>query len=307
MRRVDDGDHGTHRRIAIGEFALPAVLSLAARGQAAVCLVHVRASAVGPPSVGAPPEEDALKEYLENLSRRIRAVQPVEVEAVVLRGTVREAMLEEVRSRQPDLVVMTTHGYGPLSRVWFGSVADWFVRHAPCPVLLIRPEKNADLELTSEPVFHRVLLALDGSQAPEVALESAVRAAELTGAELGLVRIVEVPRIPFVPEGTVVPRAKGPAVDRATVYLEEVAARLSADGVEAGHAVRAHEHAFMGIRAYARQWSADLIVIGTRGRGGPARLLLGSVADKVLRSADVPVMVVPPVRGVGRTSAFLEQ
>ena len=65
--------------------------------------------------------------------------------------------------------MMTTHGHGPLSRFWLGSVADEMVRRATTPILLVRPHEKA-IDLAAEPVLRHILIPLDGSALAEQVL-----------------------------------------------------------------------------------------------------------------------------------------
>src|SRR5438876_11300863 len=126
-----------------GEHALPLALSIARRAGATLTVLHVHA----PPAVTyaeSLPDPDPrldlhLKEreqaYLDGVIKRLGDISTVSVHSELLEGTTADTIRAAVSSRGVDLVVMTTHGRGPLGRLWLGSVADELVRQLPVPLL----------------------------------------------------------------------------------------------------------------------------------------------------------------------------
>src|SRR5260370_16620054 len=109
-------------------------------------------------------------------------------------------------------MVMTPHGRGPLARFWLGSVADELVRHAPAPILLVRPqeEKHDEPGKSKEPIFRKILVCLDGSELSESIVEKAVPLACLMESEISLVRVIQPMvvanlAIPYPSAGTIAP------------------------------------------------------------------------------------------------------
>src|SRR5262249_29599904 len=130
----------------LGEQALPLALSIARRAGATLHVVHVHSPLAEYYVEGAvvaigPSLEAHLKEsrraYLDGVVRRLADVSPVTVTPVLLEGHVAESIRVCAKSMSVDLVVMTTHGRGPLGRFWLGSVADALVRELPMPLLLV--------------------------------------------------------------------------------------------------------------------------------------------------------------------------
>lgn len=277
-----------------GEFALPGALAFARAFGGRIHLVHVEEPA---PLVAGrleePPAVEWADAYVEDVQRRLAEVDDVDVVPRVLVGEVAEELFRRAKQVDAELVVMTTHGRGRFSRFWLGSVADALLRHGPCPLLVVRPEPEETVDLGRPPSFRRIAVGLDGSQDSERALALASDVAGRWDGELRLIQVLEVPPIPFVPEGTVEPLAPDYDLEEAAALLEDVAERT---GVGATYDVeaRAGERVAEELLEAAGEWDADLLVVGTRGRGGAARMLLGSVADKVIRGSRGPVLVVPP-------------
>jgi nucleotide-binding universal stress UspA family protein len=162
------------------EHALPLALEVAQRAQAAVQLVRVHVR-VGSPYSGSDLACDLgldsiirhkEESYLRNVRQRLATVSPVRLTHKVLDGPAAAALYQHALATSTDLVVMTTHGRGPLTRCWLGSVADQLVRQVSVPVLLVRPREGAR-ERTWKPILQHVLIPLDGSELAEEILEPA--------------------------------------------------------------------------------------------------------------------------------------
>ena len=171
------------------EQALPWALCLARRAGAALDLVrgHVLYALTQPAAAWAPFDPVAEAEckqeecaYLNAVARRLTAVAPVAVRRTLVDGYETEGILRRVQDDRADLVVMATHGRGPLGRFFLGSVADVLVRETSVPVLLVRPRGVAP-DLRAVPAVANVLVPLDGSPLAERALGPAADLARPAG------------------------------------------------------------------------------------------------------------------------------
>lgn len=290
---------------AFGERALPMAFDLARRAGATVHLVHVHDLALLPftfegygafdPVWTERHRADAAA-YLENLAARA-ARQGVDVRLRLLEAPVVESIADHAERIDADLIVMTTHGRGGVSRAWLGSVADDLVRVAPMPVLMVRPaETEAEAEETASP--RHILVPLDGSPLAAAALDEAAAIAALEDARVTLVHVIS----PMFAAGP--PYAATAASfddndfrrerERAERYLRDVAAQLAGRVGTVRSLLITHPHAATAIREVVRDEDVDLIVLASHGRSGVARWALGSVADKLIRSGVAPVLVVRP-------------
>jgi nucleotide-binding universal stress UspA family protein len=136
---------------------------------------------------------------------------------------------------------------------------------------------------------HIMLVPLDGSSASEQALPLARRIARATLAHVVLVRVAHAFAVPGVDPT----KAQLAVIAEARDYLEKHAARLSTFGL-ATETAAIYGEAGPGILHELKARRADVVVMGTHGRAGPGRWLFGSVAEEVLRSSPVPVILVPP-------------
>jgi len=289
------------------EQALPVAIALARRCAARLHLVHVRTGSRpvrGRAGVRCDPERD----YLDSVVARTADELAESVSFALLADTIagvsysnppRRAIADVlqtyVREHGIELVVMTTHGRGGLSRAWLGSVADSFIRQSTAPVLLIRPEEKERPPTGARRGSARhILIPLDGSETAERVIGEAVKLGGPSGARYSLLRVVT-PLSVIVDYGPPSAVFDDPTLsDRrreAVEYVSRLAERMSDEGYDVAGAVVIAPSAAAAITEYAEAHDADLIAIGTRGLGGAHRVLLGSVADKVVRTSRQPVLV----------------
>jgi nucleotide-binding universal stress UspA family protein len=298
---------------SFGEQAIPLALSIARRAEASLELAHVHETLLplySQPMAGVEGSFDKQVRaqraaYLSGVVNRLKPQTKVPITPVFLEGAVVPALLERVSDQKTDLIVMTTHGHGPLARFWLGSVADELVRHAPAPILLVRPqeEKQEVTASSEEPAFHKILITLDGSPLSESILEDVVPLARLMQAELVLVRVIQPAvignlAIPEPTAGNLAPSVFEKLTawfeerwQEAMDYLENIAKKLRSSSLMVRTCVISHEQPAIAIMNEAKAQGVDLIGIETHGRSGLSRFFLGSIADKVIRGSTIPVLV----------------
>ena len=204
------------------------------------------------------------------------------------------AVLVEL-SADAATVVVGTRGRGGFAERLLGTVSSALPAHAHCPTVVVPHREHAEdreeHELPTRPAVRRIVVGVDGSPAAELALERAVREAEAWDAELTAVA--------GVPIGTGTSYlAWLPATIDHEAVLRDVAEGLDVvvDRVLADHpGLQVRRHVLDGTGAQLLtefSTAVDLVVLGSRGRGGFAGLLLGSTSQAVLHHASCPVMVV---------------
>jgi nucleotide-binding universal stress UspA family protein len=213
----------------------------------------------------------------------------------VIVGDARTALMETAEQTHADLIVMATHGRGAFSRFWLGSVADHVMRHATVPLLLIRPLTGVG-RTTNGCAYRNILVALDLSKASEAILEPVKVFARLNQGQLTLVNVVE-------PAGSMLSypmpaygdpgRLESQRAD-AQGYLDELAARLRTEGLSVATRVVVGVGIATQLLELLQKGHFDLMALTTSGAGGLQRAIVGSVADKVVRGAEKPVLVVRP-------------
>lgn len=244
----------------------------------------------------------ALAPRLDSIADRVKQATGLAPRAALLEGPVSDSIVRYAEQHQVDLIVMTTHGYGPLARVWLGSIADRMVRKSPVPVLLLQPEQTHPA-LEAERKLRHVLIPLDGSPASEHVLEPALALADRALVRFTLLRVVP-SRAAFEswPHRVHLPSTRDLLLEQlqavhnrhwnqADGYLGSIAERLRKNGWNVAKQIASDDQPATAILQLCKVDPPDLIAMSTHGRGGLKRLLLGSVADKVLRGASVPVLV----------------
>ena len=218
------------------------------------------------------------------------------VTSLVRFGDPAEEIADQARCVNIDIVAMATHGQTGLRHLLMGSVAEQVLRDLTIPVLLIRPTDHTPDHALARPAKRRLtaLVPLDGSPIAEYALECATELASSIGARLVLAAVepnvgdVGLAEVGVVPYWVLADHEA--AIVRLNEYLKQTAARLTNLGLTVETRLAEGSPAEEILRISAAE-HADLIVMTTRGRSGMERLLLGSVAAKVLQNADLPVLL----------------
>jgi nucleotide-binding universal stress UspA family protein len=283
---------------AFAEAALPLGTLIARRNGARLrlVLVHGAASTGGDEAAAAQVAlQDSEREYLRATASRVDPGGALVPEVDLLAGPPGPALAEAVASLAADLVVMATHGRGTLSRVWLGSVADYLLRHLHAPLLLVRPDEAAQVYGGTR--LERVLIPLDTSTTSEEALGPALAVMD-PSATVTLAHVVEPvlgtsePSLPFpMPMD---PKLLGELRTLAQTRLDRVAEGLRGRGVTVVTRVLTGVGPAAVLLDELGGGHYDLVAMTTHGQGGLRRFLVGSVADKIVRAAPCPVLVLRP-------------
>lgn len=239
-------------------------------------------------------QREAEEEYLAALVERASRDSGLRVQSSLLTGTPASALTDAAARHGMDLLILSTHGRGGVNRLWLGSVADQVVRRARLPVLLVRPDEGGP---QVDPRMRRVLAAVDGSAPSEAVLHQSAALCALTGAECTIMRVVVPPthiitsRIPDT--AALVRQRTEEAAAEAEEYLREIGGRGHWQPTATRTEVVIGNDAATAILRCAAAEDADVIAVGTSGHGGAARMILGSVADKVIRGSHRAVLVIP--------------
>lgn len=247
------------------------------------------------------PDPDELYRLAEEAAeRRLGALAADAGEVPVYRAHRRgvapaTVILEYAADVGIDLIVMGTHGRRGLGRLVLGSVAEEVVRLASCPVMTLREQE----EPRPVEAIDSILVPIDFSEPSKEALAAAVALAEAYDSRLQLLHVVQPVVYPqvYFPGSTAAVTADYAAINRyAREGLDEIAAEIEGfSGSVSTHVVEGYPATT--ITDFAGDHDSDLIVISTHGHTGIAHLLLGSVAEKVVRLARAPVFVVKSFGG----------
>jgi nucleotide-binding universal stress UspA family protein len=241
--------------------------------------------------------------YLELVATEVSAGASVPVNHTVTQGAPADAICGRARDIGADLIVMTSHGRTGMSRMWLGSVADAVVRRSSIPVLMLRPVESSADRFAAKRLFARVLVPLDGSRMAADVLDAAAGLAQCSHATVLLLRIVQ-PVPMMLPYDINQPLAFPPSVpdmEATNRVVQEVVRDMEeiARAVRERAAVTVEPHVIVGSRVaddiidFARAHDVDVVAMSTRGRGA-SRILLGSVADKLLRASELPILLRRP-------------
>jgi nucleotide-binding universal stress UspA family protein len=210
-------------------------------------------------------------------------------------GDAATVILDTAAEQNIDLIALASTGRGALGRLTLGSVADRVLRTADRPVLVVR---GYDAPSSHQlPQLSRIVVPLDGSDRSMLAIPAAATVAKQMQAPVELLMAVDLPQVvspamaygpAFSPE--FYSELEEQTTRNADAYLTEAVAEFGKHGVEA------KKHIMLGsavaaILDFAKH--GDLIVMTSRGQGGFKRWILGSVAEKLVRDAPAPVLLVP--------------
>jgi nucleotide-binding universal stress UspA family protein len=302
-----------------GEHALPYAVDVAVRTGAVVELVHVHHHHEHEPGLGRLPqykfqhideadaahdrqEQGAERGYLEQKAADIELRYPVRVSTRMVTGRNAAAVAEEAREIVADLIVLATHARQGLERLRMGHLAHELVCALNVPALCIRPVSDATPIIAPE--LHRVLVPLDGSEFSEQVLDAVAPLLQQLQLQPTLLHILA-PR-PLLSSGLGEQRTIHTR-QQALAYLEDVAERFRGRIPEPILTALEDPQPGNVIASLLTLGEYDLAAMATHGRSGLSRLVLGSVAEEVLRHVEKPVLLYRPreVRAAS-SAAFAE-
>ncbi|HSB34249.1 MAG TPA: universal stress protein [Nitrospirota bacterium] len=220
------------------------------------------------------PCDDALGEA-QRLAEKERAL----IKTVCEEGEVHDRIVDLAEAENCDVIVMGRRGMRPVERALVGSVTARVIGHTQRDVLVVPIDATVG--------WKTIVLATDGSRYSAAAAERAIAFAKAYGGELRVLSVVDVPT-EFYAEA---PAAVEDLVRKAKGFVADVKKQADAAGVRAETFVGEAE-AYQAVNNLAREQKADMIVLGSHGRTGLRRLLMGSVTEKVIGYAPCPVLVV---------------
>lgn len=234
------------------------------------------------------PHYDSVLADGERLVRSVEeqlAEANIQVEGGLATGVPNKAIIDYANDHDIDLIVMGSHGRTGAERFLLGSVTEKVLRRSDVPVLTVKLQED---EAVSYP-FTDILVPTDGSEGAEAALDPALALAAEYGSTLHTLSVVDVMalgpdvRTELIMEGLV--ESAQSAVDAVEERAVSAGATEVAAAVEIGYP-------YSEIQAYVEANDIDLVVMGTHGRSGISRHLLGSVTEKLVRTCPAPVMTV---------------
>lgn len=278
----------------LSQRALAAALELARGSGARLRIVHAEERNPALDGAAVAIVAGVTNEEIALAAERATDTLGTPVSAALLEPPVVEAIVADARAHEADLIVMGTHARGGARRAWLGSVAQGVVAEADCPVLLVR-DRRSNVRL--RPAIEHVLVPIDGSPESAAAVDDALVLAAARHASLSLLRVITPPYLVGRrdPDDDEEPELDPSALQErrreAELYVDMFVDQLRARGIDVSGKVTLSTDPAAEILDEARDQGADMIVLSTHARRGLTRLLLGSVADRVLRGAAVPVLL----------------
>ena len=241
-----------------------------------------------------------IDKAVERLWKSARIRGGSQIILTFMEGNVAEALEQYVQQAHVDIIVMTTRARGGLRRAIAGSVASALVSRVNVPIIFARAGERRPVTARKEKsagTVSRILIPLDGSCESEQVVAQVEKLAAPAISELFLLRVLT--PLPGPIEGTIASftLSRDDLANRkveAMKYLSEVAGRLRADGRKVILLVAVNSDPGRTIIASARKHKADMIAMATHGAGAIERMILGSVADKIIRTAEIPALVYRP-------------
>ena len=285
--------------------ALSFAAHLADRHGATLHILHVRTPAdqrTQPPGVESPTTEEELAECARRAAEGLGDPTATDghhdvsmVRDSVVAQSVPEAVVNYAETHGMDLVVMGTARRSGLRTLFPQSTASAVVRHAPCPVFTVLDEPG----IVPGPI-DRIFVPYDFSEHAAQAVRYGEALADFYRADLALVHVLQELMVPMEYEIDVPDVDRDAVKARAESALEEVSDREHRVVVTTGHPARR-------IVEISEENQAELLVIATHGRTGLRRMLLGSVAEQVIRQAPCPVFTVKAFEPQGELEASREE
>ena len=293
--------------------AIRVALRIAERSNAKLRLVRVLATGsffgMAPAAEGAPAPESAHNERdralseLYALAAECRATSKADVSVDLHTGPINDVLQGYARRNNIDLIVISTHGRSGIQRLSLGSVTDSLIRHTTIPVLVVKPPASY-MNPQIRNAFKSIVIPLDGSTLAEQILPHLMTLADLEGAEITLLNVL----IPHSYSQREIADPTLPWWEKdfalAQSYLFGIASGLRRNGIPVTTDIVISENVAGAIGDFAGRENADLIAIATHGRGGLSRVLHGSVADAVMHSARISMLVFKPDQVAAREEAL---
>ena len=280
--------------------AARAAAELSAKTGSELHVVHVgpRVQIVGDlgPVYLDPGQEQQAQQRLDEESRKLldEQVQKIEAEGVTVSeahlkvGNQADNIVRLAEEIGADTIVMGSRGRGGVRRALMGSVSEDVVRHAHCPVLVVRGREREAL------LPARIVLAVDGSRQSDAATSTAASFASIDGSELYVVHAGPTAHLPYAYPYLAenVESLFEQANEEARKFLEARAGQIKTQTQAPVHTHLRPGAPEKEIVELAEEIDAGLVVLGSRGLGGIRRAPMGGVSDAVVRHARCPVLVV---------------
>jgi nucleotide-binding universal stress UspA family protein len=219
------------------------------------------------------------QDAISHLEELLEQESDLSCRSVIKHGSPHEAIISYASENDIDLIIMGTHGRRGLSRVLLGSVTERVIRLSNDPVIAVPPHAIG----RERERYERILIPTDGSPGATAAVEHGMSIADRLDASVRVLCVID--------GETGLPPIGDKLRDKAVEVVEDVAEQASERDVSmTTHVQPGIPHEV--INNFVSAHGIDLVTMGTHGRSGIRRHLLGSVTERVLRTSDAPVLTV---------------
>jgi len=231
--------------------------------------------------------QEAARHEMNKLIARVKT-RDVKAESLIRAGAVHDVIRRAITTIKPDLIAMGTHGRGGIDRWFLGSMAEWLMRHSPVPVLTI-----SDKERLRRPAFRKIVVTTDFSAGTADALEYAFSIAQENNSRITLLHVINDIAM------DISRKYRDSIIEGVETKLQKMVPREAWEwceirtSVEVGHPLKMIEQTL-------EKEKPDLLVMNIHGKGMLDRALVGSTAERVVRTAKCPVMLIPPLKKASR-------
>lgn len=270
--------------------------NLASRCMAKVNLLHVFTymEYVFSPDNYAVPDERWFRRLMDEMDTQYPSrLYPNSQRTVTSSTSIPDGILEYANREACDLIVVGTHGRKALSRILMGSVTQELIRNSPVPVMVVKAVKKPEEHVQN---YDRVLIPIDFSEVSMKALNYGIRFANFLRADVHLIHIVDTPAISNLRNLYLLPDTMMTNTEDLNVDLTLSKALTDKEIVGHQKVATLFGDPAEEILNYAAKNNCGFIVMGTHGRKGLERTLLGSVTAVVASKSEVPVITISPLK-----------
>jgi nucleotide-binding universal stress UspA family protein len=281
----------------LAEAAIPYATNLAEQLEAEICLLHV-----------CPPEHQSyvhmhqiyMNSIVDGMRQKMKeswkSSKELKIQSEVIVGDPIKVIFDYIKLKGINLVSLTTHGNSGFKPWAMGNVADKIVRGSGFPTLLIRVKEKKDLELRKA-VVQNILVPLDNSDASKACLPYALELARKLKSGITLFSMAQTAYAQNLNSAGSGIGINWDAVDKASEkaaaeYLKKIEEELKTSGVLVNSRSMLGIDAAYEILELEKKGGVDMVVMATRGRSTIARWAFGSVAEKVLREGNLPILLI---------------
>jgi nucleotide-binding universal stress UspA family protein len=231
--------------------------------------------------------QQAARHEMKKLIARVRA-RRIEAESLIAAGAVHDVIRRAISTVKPDLIAMGTHSRTGIDRWFLGSETEWLMRHSPVPVLTISAK-----ERLRRPAFRKILVTTDFSEGTANALDYAFSIALENNSRITFLHVVNDIAM------DVSRKYRDSIISGVETKLANMVPREAWDWCKIRTRVEVG-HPYQMIEKTLEKERPDLLVMNIHGKGMLDRALLGSTAERIVRAAKCPVMLIPPMKKAAR-------